>query len=229
MRRDLAATATDLLRRVPARGARWGDLALAGVVAAAAVVALVQLRAARPATRPGSRLLAPALSLMALGLLGGAALDPVAARVGARAVHKGRVGLALGGAAPGPPAHQLAAARRGAGGDRAADVRRDRRRRGRAGPARPGRQAIGADAVLRVAEVRPAALLQTVRTVDPDGAYAMAVVAVDPGPAGKRVLAVDATRLSTASVWPGAAGLSAAAAARALRPDLGEPTLVTAG
>ena len=127
------------------------------------------------------------------------------------------------GAAPGPPAHRLAAARRGAGRDRAADLRRDRRRRGRARPARDQvEQAIGADAGADASPRygRPA-LLQTVRTVDPDGAYAMAVVAVDPGPAGKRVLAVDATRLATASVWPPRGRLSAAAAARALRPDLG--------
>jgi len=225
LRRDLAATATDLLRRVPARGARWGDLALGGVVAAAAVVALVQLRSAT-GDPTGLSLLAPALSLMALGLLGGAALDPVAARVGARAVHRGRVGLALGALHLGrrhTSSRLLAvvlvatalltfAATAAAV---AAQARRDQ-----------VEQAIGADAVLRVSEVRPAALLQTVRTVDPDGAYAMAVVAVDPGPAGKRVLAVDATRLSTASVWPRTAGLSAAAAARALRPDLGEPALV---
>jgi hypothetical protein len=151
----------------------------------------------------------------------------VAARVGVRAVHKGRVGLAIGALHLGPAPHQLPAARGGAGGDRAADLRR------RPPPPWPPQarrdqveQAIGADAVLRVSEVRPAALLRTVRTVDPSGAYAMAVVAVDPGPAGKRVLAVDATRLTTAAVWPGAAGLSAAAAARALRPDLGAPAPV---
>jgi len=231
LRRDLAANATDLLRQVPTRGARWGEATLGALLAVAAVVAVVQLRSEPPeTTAPGGlALLAPALLLMSLGLLAAAALDPVAARVGVWSLHKGRIGLALA---------ALHLGRRRAGSRLlaivvvatgllafaataatvAAQARRDQ-----------VALDIGATRVLGISEVRPAALLRVVREVDPDGRYAMAVVPVDPGPAGRRVLAVDASRLATASQWPAAAGMSASAAATALRPAVPGPVVVRGG
>jgi putative ABC transport system permease protein len=231
LRRDLRATATELLRRVPPRGARWGDLTLACLLGVVAVVALVQLRggaAASSSPPSGLALLAPALCLMAFGLFAGAALDPVAARLGARSVHKGRVGLAIGLLHLGRrhtgsrllavvvvASALLAFAATAAAA--AGQIRRDQIG-----------QAFGADQVAFVAEVRPATLLRTVREVDPAGAYAMAVVSIDPGPAGKRMLAVDTSRLASTAIWPGANGaLTAAVAAQALRPPLDAPVVLS--
>ncbi len=227
LRRDLAATATELLRRVPPRGTRWGDLTLGGLIGVAAVVAMVQLRGGTATQPSGLALLAPALALMALGLLAGAALDPVAARVGIRGVHKGRIGLAIGALHLGrrhtssrllavvvvaTALLTFAATAAAAAGQ----IRQDQIG-----------QALGANQVARVAEVRPAALLKAVRQADPEGAYAMAVVSVDPGPAGKAILAVDSSRLARAAVWPSGNGdLTASAATEALRPPVTAPVLL---
>ena len=81
--------------------------------------------------------------------------------------------------------------------------------------------------MLTVAEVRPAQLLRTVRSVDPGGSFAMAVVRVDPAPTGRQLLAVDATRLARVAFWPRGNGeLTAVAAAAALRPPTPAPLVV---
>jgi len=220
-RRDLSASATDLLRQVPSRAAAWGGLALAGLLAVGAAAAVVQLRDEDPTAgaASGVALLAPALALVALGLAFGALLDPVAAWIGARTIHSGRIGLAMA---------ALHLGRRHAGarlvavlvvaiglltfGAAAAEAAQDAR-------ADQLGADIGASQVLTVAEVRPAQLLRTVRSIDPGGSFAMAVVRVDPAPTGRELLAVDSTRLARVALWPrGNGDLTAAAAQAALRP-----------
>jgi hypothetical protein len=89
---------------------------------------------------------------------------------------------------------------------------------------------VARERVLSVAEVLPAVLLRTVREVDPRGDYAMAAVAVEPGLTGRRILAVDATRLARAALWPAqVAAMTADEAASALRPSLPESTVVRGG
>jgi hypothetical protein len=232
LRRDLVANATELLQHVGSRVAGWSGLALAGLLGIGAVAAVVQLRGEDPSGGPpsGVALLAPALSLLALGLAGGAMLDPLAAHVGARTirtVHTGRIGLALAALHLG---RRHAASRLvavvvvaiglltfgAAAAEAASDARTDQVGSG-----------IGATQVIGVAEVRPAQLMQAVRSIDPAGSFAMAVVRVDPAPNGRQVLAVDATRLSRVAFWPSGNGaLTAAAAAAALRPPTPAPLIL---
>jgi putative ABC transport system permease protein len=228
LRRDLAATATDLLRRVPARAVRLGDLAVATLLAVGAIAAVVSLRGEPSSDAPpaGLALLAPALVLLALALFAGAGLDPIAAWAGARAVHSGRIGFALAALHIGRrhAASRLLAVLVVAIGlltfaASAAEVGASVREH-RVGAA------IGASRVLGVVEVRSDLLLTAVRSVDPDGAYAMAVVRVEPAPTGQPVLAVDATRLARVAVWPSGNALDAADAAAALRPSTPPPLLV---
>ncbi|GAA3215757.1 hypothetical protein [Dactylosporangium siamense] len=80
---------------------------------------------------------------------------------------------------------------------------------------------IGADRVLTVAPVPRARLLAAVRSADPQGRHAMAVVASGTTGPGPRILAVDSPRLrAVAAVDPGAA-------ADRLRPAALPPTDVT--
>jgi hypothetical protein len=77
---------------------------------------------------------------------------------------------------------------------------------------------IGADRVLDVDRVHRSTLLKAVRTVDPDGRYAMAVARLPNSAANEPLgLAVDSSRLATVATWP-TDGPSAATVARRLHP-----------
>lgn len=220
----LRAPVRDLIRRVPARRARWRrsvvDLVLVLLSAAAVAQALTVGREAR-----GLALLAPALAALGIALVAAWALPPVAASLGVRALRAGRLAGALVAmsATRRSGTHRMFAvlvvavalvttAVVGWTGD------------GRAQWERAALES-GADRVIRVAPVAPARLLATVRSVDPTGAHAMAVVrrpAVSGQPA---VLAVDTPRLGVVVAWRSEYGGTPREVATALRPV--EPAPVT--
>ena len=79
--------------------------------------------------------------------------------------------------------------------------------------------AVGAARVVHVTAPSPGRLLEAVRAADPGGRSAMAVVQ-DTGNTGVPLLAVDAQRLTSTTVWePTWAGTTPAALSAALHPD----------
>jgi hypothetical protein len=229
-RQELLAPVADLLRRVSGGARRWRSLAVEAVVVALAVVAAVQLRTTN-GQLTGVGVLVPALVLLAVGLVAGRAVVPLAARYGARALRRGRTGGALAALQLGrrPGVHRLFVLLVVAVGllgfaTTAVVV---------AGQARAAAAEVasGASRVLTVAPVTRLQLLNAAREVDPDGRYAMAVVNEPEGaPGDPPELAVDTTRLATAAIWrsdfggPGPARLAAL-----LRPGLPGPTVIRAG
>ncbi len=227
MRRDLASTATDLLRRVPALRRGWRGLAASVLVCALAGLSLAQLRSTPVGGAAGLTDLgrfAPALLIVGLALLCAVLVDPAMGWLGARAMRRGLVGLALAG---------LHVGRRRSGsrllslvmvavglltfaGTATAFAADDRERR--------ARLSVGADQVLTVDAPNLPTLLNAVRSIDPAGDYAMAVAPISSDTEGHSVLAVDSSRLSAAAYWPDGNGSpTAAAVAEALRPPLAEP------
>jgi hypothetical protein len=83
----------------------------------------------------------------------------------------------------------------------------------------------GATTVAVLGSVHPSTLLAKVRTVDPDGRYAMAVA---PVPASIPVLAVDATRLAAVATWRPDAGIDPAELGRLLHPPARDPLVIRA-
>ncbi|MEV0720531.1 FtsX-like permease family protein, partial [Asanoa sp. NPDC050611] len=224
LRRDLASPVVDLLRRVPPRGAAWRTAAIDAGAVVLAVVAAVQLRAF-DGQLLGLGLLVPGLIGLAVAVLAGRLLVPLAARLGRRAVHRGRLGLALGAlqVARRPGSQRLfvllavAVAVLGFA-TTAVDV---------ADRARADRAAVetGADRTIQVAPVDSGALRSAVRAVDPDGRFAMAVglrEAVD----GPQVLFADTAALPGVAVWRPEYGGSPTDIAAALRPPGDEPIVV---
>src|SRR6266545_2570831 len=197
-RRTLHARVTDLMRRVPARRARWTADVVDLVVVAAALAGLYQVRSAGAG---GLALLAPGLLAVAVALLATRLLMPVAAGIGHRALTAGRLGTGLTGVylARRPGLHRVAAllavavallgtALLGWGGaDRAAGDR--------------AAQELGADRVLTVQAHSRAHLLAAVRAADPAGHGAMAVVQASANTAGRGALLVDTTRLAAVARW----------------------------
>ncbi|MEV4536423.1 FtsX-like permease family protein [Asanoa sp. NPDC049518] len=225
LRRDLASPVVDLLRRVPARGSNWQTIAIDAGAVVLAVLATVQLRAF-DGQLLGLGLLVPGLIGLALAVLVGRLLMPLAAWLGRRAVERGRLGLALG---------ALQVARR-PGSQRlfvllavavavfgfattTVDV---------ADRARADRAAVQTGAI-RTVEVAPTdsgTLRAAVRAVDPDGRFAMAVGTrrVLDGP---QVLFADTAALPAVANWrPEYGGRSPAEVAAALRPPDDEPVIV---
>ena len=152
VRRDLASSPTELLRRVPARGGTWRGVSLAVTVLVLAGVAVAQVRS-DPAAQNGLARLAPALAILGLGLLCAVVVDPVAAALGRWALRRGRLGLGIGALQVGSTPHRATGGDAGHRRDRAADVRRHRRRGGRRPAGRRGddlgRCRSGADGVGR--------------------------------------------------------------------------------
>jgi putative ABC transport system permease protein len=226
MRRDLASTATELLRRVPALRRGWRGLVLSVLVCAVAGLSLVQLRSepvgGAAAAESGLGRFAPALLIVGTGLLCAVLVDPIMGWLGNRAMRRGRLGLALAG---------LHIGRRRSGSRllslvmvavglltfaaAAADfsARQQEREAG---------LVVGANEVVTVLGKTPSGVLQAVRSVDPTGKFAMAAVPIYTGSA-RKLLAVDAPRLPAVAFWPDANGaLTAQAAAAALHPAVGK-------
>lgn len=226
--RTLRTPVRDLLRRVPARGRRWHrsvvDLLVIVVAAAAVGQALVVGREAE-----GVALLAPPLAVLAISLVAAWAVPPLVASVAGQALHQGRLAVALVAAsmARGTGAHRLfalvavavALVTTGLIGWQA-DSRTQQQR---------AALETGADRVLTMDAPSAAELLAAVRTVDPEGTEAMAVVR-RPGRAGNpALLAVDASRLSVVTGWRPEYGGSSDAVAAALRPAAPDPVVITGG
>lgn len=222
--RQLITAIADLLRRAPAvpRSAR----ALAGEagVALLAIITCAQLFVSH-GSLTGLGLVAPGLVVLALGLLAARALLPVVTRLAAGALRRGRLGVALAGfqlsRRPGA-ARLFALLVAGVAVAGYATCAVDVAAQGRVVESELG---TGASRVISVQDVPRQRLLDTVRAVDPPGAFAMAVTEL-PGEGGDAAgLAVDSTRLAAVANWPGS-GPSATAVAHALHPAAPAPVLL---
>jgi hypothetical protein len=199
--RDLTRPAAELLRRVPARVRAWQGVAGEAIILLLAGYAAVQLRLSGTRLTGLSRL-APALLLLAVAVVAARAVVPLANRYAARALRRGRTGVALAAVQVGrrPGAQRLfvllvvAVGLLGFAGsavDVAAQARADRAEVG-----------TGAARTLQVGAIDVRALLSGVRAADPDGRYAMAVARVPTAVSGQPpVLAVDAPRLGAVAAW----------------------------
>jgi putative ABC transport system permease protein len=226
--RDLVTPAADLLRRVPARVRAWRGVAVEAIVLLLAGYAVVQLRL-DGGNLTGIGLLAPALLVLGIAVLGARGVVPLADRYASRALRKGRLAFALATVqlSRRPGAQRLfvlivvAVGLLGfaaAATDVSAQAGADRAEIG-----------TGAPRTLRVAAVDPRQLLAGVRAADPEGRYAMAVVGVRPALASQPpVLAVDASRLGVAASWrTGYSTDSAAALGARLHPAAPAPVVLT--
>ncbi|WP_433295524.1 hypothetical protein ACQP2F_36040 [Actinoplanes sp. CA-030573] len=221
-RRQLASPVATLLRRNPAPVNGPRALAIEAVVVLLAVVSGVQL-VLSGGTLTGLGLLAPAFLVLALALVAARALVPAVTSYAARSLTGGRLGPALAAfqLSRRPGAQRLFAllvATVAVAGYAACAI--DVAARGRDVQAGLG---IGADRVLTVQPVYRSQLLHAVRTIDPDGRFAMATVRLPSSAADESLgLAVDSPRLAAVATWPGG-GPSAASVATALRPAAGPP------
>ncbi|MEP6479364.1 MAG: FtsX-like permease family protein, partial [Rhodoglobus sp.] len=213
--RDLSAPVISLLRT--ARMRRRGRVA-GGVEIAVGTIALVAgYQAVAMGTASGVALLTPLCVSLGLGLVAARAIGIPAERIGRRGLARGRLRTALA-------ALSLA---RGAGTHwivlllvvsfgllgfavSAANVA-DRAWQDQA------TVEVGADRVLSVGPVSAQVLLNSVRSADPGGHSAMAVVELHTSD-DRGVLAVDSARLPGIALWPSSYGTeSAADVARLLR------------
>jgi putative ABC transport system permease protein len=223
-RATVRSSVVDLLREIPRRTAAWRSVTAEALVLVLAVVAIVQLRTSG---QGGVALLVPGLVVAGVALLAARALTPLAGLVARRALRRGRLGTGLAAIqlARRPGSHRLFVllavasamlAFVAAGVDVAGRARDER-----------AHIATGATRVVTVDGADAARLLAVTRTVDPAGAWAMAVVPVPQSdPEAPAVLAVDTTRLGVAEWRPellggtpgGVAGLT-----ESLRRSLAEP------
>ncbi|MCW3820462.1 hypothetical protein ONA91_39130 [Micromonospora sp. DR5-3] len=224
-RRSHGGPLAHALRQIPPRRrVPTGLVELGAIVLALAAVA--QSMTSRQAPGGGLPLLAPALLALVAGILAARLMRSIAAALGARSLHRGRVAVGLA-------AIQIARRR---GADRlvalivvalalvgfaasAWDAR---------GQAMRDRAAVelGAARVLTVHAVSRPALLSAVRAADPDGRWAMA--AARQTTSDTTLVAVDSPRLAAVALWPSAAGASAPAqVAATLRPAANPPVQLT--
>ncbi|SDT79034.1 FtsX-like permease family protein [Actinoplanes derwentensis] len=202
-RRQLVSPVAALLRRAPA-GDHRRIAAAEAVVAVLAVVTGAQFAlSGQPLTGVG--LFAPALIVLALALVAARVLLPVVNLLAARALRRGHLGLALAGLqlSRRPGAGRLFAllvATAAVAGYAVGAV--DTAGQGRTITAGLG---TGADRVVTVQPLTRRDLLTAVRALDPDGAFAMAVVRLPGGSVSVPGLAVDTGRLATVAAWPGGA------------------------
>jgi hypothetical protein len=223
--RVLRTPVRDLLRRVPARSRRWRrslvDLLVLLVAAAAVAQAVLVGREAE-----GVALLAPALIVLALALVAAWAVPPLAAALTLRALHAGRLAVALVAAslARRTGSHRVFALVAVAvalvttgfvGWD--TDTRSAQQR---------AALETGADRVLTVEAPDTAQLLAAVRAADPTGTGAMAAVYLS-GRTDPDVLAVDSTRLGVVAGWRPEYGGGVDEVAATLRPSAPEPIVIT--
>ncbi|MGC5020231.1 FtsX-like permease family protein [Micromonospora sp. DT47] len=216
--RTLSAPVVDLLRRVPARARGWrtsiGDVVAVSVAAAA----IVQLRAGGSPT--GLALLAPVVAVLAVGALLARVALLSGAAVGAALLARGRTraGLALVQVGRQPRFRPLIAlltvvvamlAFTAATRELAMAAYADR-----------ATVDVGAPRVIGVDAMSREHLLGAVRATDPEGRFAMAVVATNTtSRSNTAVLAVDSDRLGTVAAPHPSYGVALTDIARTLRPD----------
>ncbi|MDO3705731.1 hypothetical protein Q3W71_29085 [Micromonospora sp. C28SCA-DRY-2] len=215
--RSLSAPVVDLLRRVPSRVRGWrasvGDV----VALSVAVAAVVQLRAGGAPS--GLALLAPVVGALAVGVLLARLAMTVGAAVGGRLLARGRAatGLALLQVARQPRFRPLIAlltvvvamlAFTAATRELATAAYADR-----------ATVDVGAARVVGVDALSRKHLLDAVRAVDPEGRFAMAVVARSTTSRGDLpLLAVDSGRLAAVAAAHPSYGVALSDIARELRP-----------
>ena len=226
LRGDLTRPVGDLLRGVPARARGWGGGAIRAVVVALTVAAVIQLRTGN-GDLTGVALLAPALVILATGLVCATAFDPVVEAWGRRALRRGRLGTALallhlGRRRSGSRVVALLVVAVGlvafaaATAEIAATARRDQ-----------VETSIGTERVVSVRPMPMRALLTAVRAADPEGAYAMAAVPFRSRPDNLPVFVVDSPRLSQVARWPrGASEVSPDRVASVLQTGVGESVTI---
>ncbi|WP_433791334.1 FtsX-like permease family protein [Actinoplanes sp. CA-252034] len=224
-RRQLISPVSRLLRRTPPADRRRLAAAEA-IVAVLAIAAGVQyFLSAEPLTGVG--LFAPALIVLALGLLTARLLLPLVNRYAVRALHRGRLGVALAGLQlsrrPGAGRlFALLAASVAVAGYAACTV--DTAARGRDVEASLG---TGAERVLVVQSVTRQDLLTKVRLIDPDGRFAMAAVRLPGSSTSPPGLAVDTRALAAVPAWA-AGGPDRDGLGRLLHPDEPPPPVLFA-
>jgi hypothetical protein len=224
--RDLSAPVIGLLRKAQRR--RRGRVS-GGVELAVATIALVGgYQAIAVGTASGVALLAPLCISLGLGLVAARAIGVPAERVGRNGLARGqlRTGLAALTLARGAGTHWIVVLLVVSFGllgfaVSAANVA-DRAWQDQA------TVEVGATRVLSVETVSAQVLLNAVRSADPEGQSAMAVVELESQD-DRGVLAVDSARLPAVALWPASYGaVSAADVARVLRTQPVSHTMVQA-
>lgn len=222
-RRAVGGSVADALRDVPGRRRQsFGLIELAAIVTCAAAIGQ---SFAAPDQQGGLVLLVPVLIALAIGLLVGGLVRPIATAIASDQLHRGRISTAIAG-------FQLA---RRPGADRVmamaivaialvgysacawnvASV----------GSRQQGELELGAPRVLTVYAASVNELIAAVDRADPDGRWAMA--ATQSLAHDGRSVGVDSSRLAAVALWPERATLSAADAAVAIHPTVAESVLVT--
>ncbi len=228
--RGIRTPVVDLLRRVPGGHRGWRadviDLVVVAVAGAGVYQGYVESRGGAQASVLA--LLAPALLGLAIALLVARAMPAMSARIGMSGLRSGRAGVALAAlqfarrqgtqrvfavlavaAAVFTTTTVLWQSANSAWHERAV-------------------QELGADRVLTVDAPNAEALLAAVRSVDPDGRYAMAVASTAGPRTEDRVVAIDSQRYGTVGRLP--EGLPTPADLVALlRPPAGAPPVVGDG
>lgn len=228
VRRELSAPVSELLRRVPPRR-RIAAAAVETVLLAVAALLVADLWMLG-GELVGVSVVAPAAIMLAVALVVARVVRVLVDALGRSSLRAGRLGPALAALhlarRPGvkPLLATLGVVLAMFGFAVAAAETATRAR------VADAELTLGADRVLEIGTTSRGALLEAVRAADPEGRYAMAVVAVPPYPGDPETLAVDSARLAAVARW--ADGSDAAAAARIaewLRPAAPEPVVVTDG
>jgi putative ABC transport system permease protein len=223
---DLSAPVIGLLRKAQRR--RRGRVAAAVEIAVGTIALVAGYQAIAIGAASGVALLAPLCISLGLGLVAARALAVPAERVGRTGLARGRLrtGLAALSLARGAGTHWIVVLLVVSFGllgfaVSAANVA-DRAWQDQA------TVEVGATRVLTVEAVSAQVLLNAVRSADPEGQSAMAVVEVQSQD-GLGVLAVDSARLPAVALWPASYGTtSAAEVARVLRTQSVTHTMVQA-
>lgn len=214
----------DLLRGVPGRARAWRSYTVELLLLVLAVLGVVQLRAGGALVGVG--LVVPGLVVATVAALAARVFARIADGIARFSLSRGRLGSGLAATqiARRPGGQRLFALLAAAVGLLAfasiavsvSTLDRDRR----------ADVSLGASAVVGVAHPGAAALLARVRSADPAGGWAMAVLPVDQSNSqAPPVLAVDATRLAAVATWT-SAGVPAASVAGELAPATRTPLLL---
>ncbi|GIF72771.1 hypothetical protein [Asanoa siamensis] len=187
--------AIDLLRKVLRQGGAWRSLTVDAMVVALAAFAVLEARNATGPPRGGIAVLAPALVILGGALLASRLLAPAARRAGLRALSAGRLSAALAGielSRRAAPRRAVTLAVLGASllcfTVLAVDA-------GDAARAQRAGVELGAAQLLNVNLISGGNLRTAVREADPEGRWAMAVVAIPSTGSGPPTMAVDSERL----------------------------------
>jgi hypothetical protein len=224
---ELRTPVGDLLRRVSRRGRAWQSLAVEILAVVLAGVAIFELRSGGLS---GIALLVPGLVVAAVALIGARLVVPIVGGFARYALRRGRLGSALAAVqlARRPGSQRLfvlltvALAMLGfvATALNVATLVRHQR----------ALVENGAPTVAVLDRVDARTLIEATHQADPQGAWALAVVTLDPMQEGDLpILAVDSPRLAGTGIWRPEYGADVAAVATALRPKPPKPPVVVTG